>query len=129
MSTKRRKVWALFNATEQLPVGVTVSVSDARRERRRGEQVIPFLERLRGDVVLSREEADALRELADRVDRSIPLKYGKSPPDAKCFKCHGTGKYTWEDGHNGDEHESACNCTIPVVLTSGQALARFRGRK
>ena len=54
MATKRRKVWV----SEYKPGGLGTTAHDSRYEARRsgGHNVVAFVERLPGDVVLSREE-------------------------------------------------------------------------
>lgn len=130
MATKRRRVWVNFYSGG---TGFTLPSRAKAKETRAlfVEVAVPMVERLPGDVVLSREEVAALKKLAERKGKSeepVAWAYGLAPkPD--CRNCQGTGVYTWQDGHNGDDHESDCDCTRAVSLTVGQALAPFRGRR
>lgn len=36
--------------------------------------------------------------------------FKRDKPSPKCARCHGSGEYTWQDGHNGDDHTSPCEC-------------------
>ena len=122
-ATKRRKVWVTFDECE---TGDDPVVHFGRFPGAR-----PMVERLPGDVVLSREQSAALKRLAEwegNSEEPVAWEYGLKP-NPNCHACGGKGVYTWQDGHNGDDHESDCDCTRAVALTVGQALAPFRGRR
>lgn len=125
MKMKRWKVWVSF------VFGIPHKVQFNQFDKTKTDYQCRFVQRLPGDVVLSREEAAALRALAEwegDSNRPIDWTYGL-PPKADCSMCLGKGTYTWESGHNGDEKESTCKCTRQVSLTVGRALASFRGRR
>ncbi len=138
MKTKRRKVWVIWDKhgpcasyhRRDLAKQRLVRMNSHLAEEER-ETVVPMVERLPGDVVLSREQSAALKALAEwegNSEEPVAWEYGLKP-NPNCRKCGGKGVYTWQDGHNGDDHESDCDCTRAVALTVGQALAPFRGRR
>lgn len=136
MKTKRRKVWVNeWAADEDGPASLGPFVwqtkAAALSDRASNGTVVPMVERLPGDVVLSREQSAALKTLAEwegNSEEPVAWEYGLKP-NPNCHACGGKGVYTWQDGHNGDDHESDCDCTRAVALTVGQALAPFRGRR
>lgn len=128
MKTKRRKWW--LTGTFDVGVKLTLSKKEALAFNP-DRQPTQIIERLPGDVVLSREQSAALKALAEwegNSEEPVAWEYGLKP-NPNCRKCGGKGVYTWQDGHNGDDHESDCDCTRAVALTVGQALAPFRGRR
>lgn len=135
-ATKRRKMWAVVDDDgrgSQVFTSWRAAKAWAAKEPRDGTgwRVIPFVQRLPGDVVLSREQSAALKTLAEwegNSEEPVAWEYGLKP-NPNCHACGGKGVYTWQDGHNGDDHESDCDCTRAVALTVGQALAPFRGRR
>lgn len=73
MATKRRKMWAVVDDEgrgSQVFLSLKAAKRWAAKEPRDGTgwHVVAYLERLPGDVVLSREEADWLRRLAEATD-------------------------------------------------------------
>ena len=134
-ATKRRKVWAnWYPAVGAAPAhwGTRLGTkADACMAAQPCAEQVCLTERLPGDVVLSREQSAALKTLAEwegNSEEPVAWEYGLKP-NPNCHKCGGKGVYTWQDGHNGDDHESDCDCTRAVALTVGQALAPFRGRR
>ena len=131
-TTKRREVWVNIHDGGENGDYATAWLNRKAAKTNSGVRVravaVPFIEARPGDVVLSREDAAALRLLADSKGHSNEaLDWENVPALPSCSKCGGSGKYEWQDGHNGDDHESACPCTSKVTVTVASALAPFRG--
>ena len=77
-ATKRRKVWVTFKGEKRrTPAAVNVSAADALNiSKWHGTKAVPMVERLPGDVVLSREQADLIcRRLNDLYDVTVQDKH------------------------------------------------------
>jgi len=86
-ATKRRKVWVTFKGEKRrTPAAVNVSAADALNiSKWHGTKAVPMVERLPGDVVLSREDVKWLLskalvtdfESADDRSRTLALLRGR----------------------------------------------------
>ena len=76
MTTKRRKVWVNFYGGEYGKSDTFRAVTYMQHGRAvaygNGAETAAFLERLPGDVVLSREEVASLRYALEQVGQSTP---------------------------------------------------------
>ena len=72
MATKRRKVWVEFDED-----GTPTWVTDDKADKLDGSTRLCFIERLPGDVVLSREEAETVRKACWGHPDAIALLRGR----------------------------------------------------
>lgn len=70
MATKRRKVWVTFKGEKQKePAALNATAADAADiSKWYGTRAVPMVERLPGDVVLSREEVATRKHVAERLE-------------------------------------------------------------
>lgn len=86
------------------------------------DQLRRDLEEARAEVTTlmahTMDQDNELTDLERRLEEARGLlawyareAHGRSAPKKSCRECKGTGRYTFENGHNGDEVETDCECT------------------
>lgn len=112
MATKRRKVWVNFYGGDRMDE-VYRSRSTAIDSLVVGEDaedaVVPFIERLPGDVVLSREEVDAITLRLARAELAVGLEY-----------------LPWHDSTEGSPEQTVVKDALEALKQIGALL---RGRR